>query len=155
MIIYEISNPSDAYTIAAPNLETAAIAVLFLGEGAYGLLDTEGNQAMPIFLLGGHEEWFQGKFGGDFNTVFHRVGYIAIADCLDTILLGDVADREVYDAALEAARPSGIVSFQSAWDKAHRSSVNDIGAGAKRLASGFRELAAKLADGDGARDDAR
>lgn len=57
---YELINPSDAIYFEGdfePAVMGAAIA--FLGNGKYGLDDSNGNQVVPIWLFGGHEEWFR------------------------------------------------------------------------------------------------
>lgn len=60
-MLYEISNPSDAITIEHDDELVAAVAVLCIGEGRYGLVRPDGTQAMPIFLLGGAEAWLATK----------------------------------------------------------------------------------------------
>jgi hypothetical protein len=60
-VLYEISNPSDAITIEHDDEMVASVAVLFVGKGAYGLKRTDGTQAMPIFLLGGAQDWLASR----------------------------------------------------------------------------------------------
>jgi hypothetical protein len=117
---FEIINPSDAYTMEAVDLQVAAVACCFLGDGRYGLdaLDEDRNKdgGMPIFLLGGHDEWFASKFGLTFeacaeNAMKHRAD--DMANALDSVAL-----------------KSG-----------ERTSMNNIGARAKALAKAIRTQA--------------
>ena len=50
--IYEIHNPSDPYTLKAADPAAAALACLFLGEGAYVLTDEDGTSVLPFFRHG-------------------------------------------------------------------------------------------------------
>ena len=112
---FEIVNPSDPYTMEATDMEVAAVAVSFLGAGRYGLkgIDEDAGQDVPIFLFGGHDEWFIGKFGMNFeDTSNHVIEHRAteLANALDTVTLG----------------------------RAERSSINDIKGTAQALSSAVR-----------------
>lgn len=57
---YELINPSDKIHFEGdfePAVMGAAIAAL--GQGKYALEDDNGNTVVPIWLFGGHEEWFR------------------------------------------------------------------------------------------------
>jgi len=89
---FNIINPSDPYTMEAPNLEIAAIAISFLGNGAYPLegLGEDAGQDVPAFLFGGHDEWFQSTFGANFEAVAGRVVESfpePLANTLDSVTL--------------------------------------------------------------------
>lgn len=114
---FEIINPSDPYTMEAEDLEVASVACSLLGDGRYGLdaLGEDANKGnhVPIFLFGGHDEWFISKFGMNFeNTAEHVLNhrYTALADALDSVALA----------------------------RAERSSLNNIGLRAKSLAKAVR-----------------
>lgn len=83
----EISNPSDYATIDCTDKIAASIAIVIMGQGHYGIIDDEGDEGMPIFLFGGHDEWFKGKFGKSFEEAIETTGISRIADALDTIQL--------------------------------------------------------------------
>jgi hypothetical protein len=106
---FELVNPSDAYTFTAPDLETAALAVVLLGRGRYGGKSLDGGKDVPIFLLGGHDNWFVAQFGRRVQESLDHVPHEAIAACLDTLTL----DGE-------------------------RTSMNNIGKGARMLADALR-----------------
>lgn len=113
---FELVNPSDPYTFTAPNLETAALAVVLLGRGRYGAKSLDGGKDVPIFLLGGHDEWFTENFGRTVQESLDHIAHEAIAACLDTLAI----DGE-------------------------RSSLNNIGEGAKLLAEALRANAERTA----------
>jgi hypothetical protein len=56
-MLWEISNPSDAYTMEAPSLQIAACAVFMLGRGCFGATCEESDLRVPIFIFGGAEDW--------------------------------------------------------------------------------------------------
>lgn len=116
---FEIINPSDPYTIDAEDLEIGALACCLLGDGKYGLrgMGESNNQDVPIFLLGGHDEWFTSKFGRNFEaSLVHALEKRneALAKSLDSVAL---------------------------FDGYRRSSMNNIGARAKSLSKAVREKA--------------
>ena len=97
-MIFEIVNPSDAYTIEG-ELLPCGVATMILGEGTYGLKDERGDTAMPIFLFGGHEPWLKEQGVQDLSVYLeeHRA---EIATALETVLIGHFGDREA-----DARRP--------------------------------------------------
>lgn len=115
---FNLINPSDPYTFEAPDLITAAVSVCLLGSGKYPA-DALGDDAdkgnnVPAFLFGGHDEWFQARFGGTFEAVTERMlkeQPAALVACLESVKLG----------------------------RAERSSLNDIGSRAREFASAIRE----------------
>ena len=119
---FEIINPSDACTMYAPDLEVAAVAVSFLGDGKYPLegLDDAAGQGVPAFLFGGHDEWFSAKFGMSFqdtaeHVLYHRNEELATA--LDSVML-----------------------------RGTRSSMNDIAGRARALAQAVRRKVSSNAE---------
>lgn len=81
---YEIINPSDECYLSGNDLEAVCAAGLMLGKGKYGINEVDGDEAMPIFLFGGHDEWWQGKFGHVFADYFVEKNYAAVAAVLKT-----------------------------------------------------------------------
>ena len=118
---FEIINPSDAYTMEAVDLQVAAVACCFLGDGRYGLEalgeDRNKDRDVPIFLLGGHDEWFSEKFGLTFGA------------CAENVM--KQRTDELADALDSVALKSG-----------ERTSMNDIGARARSLAKAVRRKVA-------------
>jgi len=111
---FEIINPSDACTMFAPDLEVAAVAVSLLGDGKYALegLDDAAGQGVPVFLVGGHDEWFSSKFGMNFQDTAEHV--------------------------LEHRRDELAMTLDSVALRGTRSSMNDIVGRAKSLARMIR-----------------
>jgi hypothetical protein len=137
---WELSNPSDHITLVADDFEVAAVAAVALGMGNYGLVPIAPEvRAMPIFLFGSAEVWFQETFNATLDQVMARVTAgeaPALVACLDSVVVGD---RRVRDAAL-AAIPEGRGrdAFLATWDDQHRTSMNDIVGKARKLARGLK-----------------
>ncbi len=78
----KISNPHDEATIECSDWIAACLAVLFVGEGKYGIM---GEKRMPVFILGGAEEWIKQEFRMGLEEAIETVGYARIADALETM----------------------------------------------------------------------
>lgn len=147
-MIYEITNPSDAYTIEPAAFREGAIAVLLLGNGSYGMKPVGASKdapALPIFLLGGAKEWADAEVGGDLEAWLAEPANLrATAAALDTVLIGSPHDqRELRDALAGMPDAEKRVAYLAAWKERRRSSLNNIGARAEQLASALRARAAK------------
>lgn len=145
-MIFELINPSDAYTFEAKNHLAAALATVFVGNGNYGAdqVDGAGDFKVPPFLFGGADEWFCEKFGATFQDVLNRLetsDMLDLADALDSFLIGDYHCREHYQLALESAVDKQ--AFRDDWHNRHRSSMNNIGLQAWALAKNIREKEGK------------
>lgn len=144
MTIYEIINPSDAYTLAAEERAVACAAVLILGAGAYGLDSPDGSPASgcPIFILGGGVEWFAREFGTQLGA-FINARRTDIASALDTVLIGGRSSRSTYEKGLSLIEDEGRrQEWREHWHDERRTSINDIGARAWATAKRLREAAA-------------
>ena len=124
--VWNISNPSDHYTIVG-DFEAVACATLLLGQGGYGLQPLSGDHSgLPIFLFGGFDAWAKEQWPTEgFGDVLTR-RRTDIADALDTVLIGDRALFEKSGMTWEA------------WQDHHRSSLNDIGTRARKMAQHMR-----------------
>jgi hypothetical protein len=110
---WELVNPSDPYTVESDNFKCAAIAAILVGQGKYALDPIEGTNkefSMPIFLFGGHDEWFKEHF--------HESVEAALDDCMET-----------KAGSLIAALRSISIADEK------RSSMNNIGAYAQEIAA--------------------
>jgi hypothetical protein len=92
---YEIINPSDEAYLDAPSDVVAVAALCFLGEGAYLARAGEGARGAaaagpvfrgPLFMLGGHDEWFEEHAGVTFEA-FAKGHLAEIAAALKTTRL--------------------------------------------------------------------
>ena len=136
--IYEIVNPSDPYTLRAPDRATAVAACFLLGEGQYSLRARDGESACPLFLLGGDPlDWYEGEFGVRLPAVLeNRLAEVAAA--LESVLYGSFADREEIDAATALMAPDAVAGFLAERHERRRSSLNNIGAKAWAIAAALR-----------------
>jgi hypothetical protein len=146
-VIFEIVNPSDPYTIEAPDLAIAAVACFLLGKGAYAFepLDADKDQRVPIFLAGlagDVEKWCAQKFAMTSRQLFDHVLQRRpkeLIDCLQSCLIGRRADRDdfaEFSRALDDDKK--IAELRIARHKRRVTSLNDIGRRAYGLAEQLR-----------------
>ena len=141
-MLYEIINPSDPYTIEADSLDVALAACLFLGDGQYAFEPLTDGPRIPLFLFGGVETWCQGHFNQSLEATLNHVlkeKCTELADCMDSCLIGKASDRATYLNALELIDdPSKREQWRAKWHEDRRSSLNDIGSRAFKMAQNFR-----------------
>lgn len=140
MMLWEVMNMSDYYTIKSDDFAAACGACLLLGNGNYGLVPISEDAAeMPIFLFSPVDRidrWLsENKIADSCDALFSRREEIAAA--LDTVVIGD---RGEYETELAKINDSGAtLEFKSLWHKKHRTSANDIGKRAVSLAEAMRK----------------
>ena len=136
-MIYELINPSDPYTFVADDLETAAL-VVFSISNAYGAKTEDGEIVVPVFILGGAEEWYKEQFGRSVEEgVEDKVTRLAWA--LGSMVLGSFEDRRIYETTIAAIDDQNKrEEFIRTW-KDKRSSINDIRAYCHKLAKKIEE----------------
>lgn len=144
-MLFEIINPSDTYTVLAPDLEIAGVACCLLGNGQYAFQGIDCDGEVPLFLFGGHDEWFTKHFGSDFETITGKVmssRRAELADCFDSVLIGDAAHRKAFDKGLELIDdPVKREHWREHWLDERRTSMNNIGGRAWGLAKRLRDPA--------------
>ena len=141
MQIYDLVNMSDAITFKAPTRLIATLVTTVLGGGQYGAtaIDENGEEdkdaGVPIFMFGGFEA-FMASLGETGPTEGMADRYAAeLIPALRSVTLGSVADRRLYDSALEAIDdPVKSAAFISNWNDIRRSSLNDIMGRAHKIA---------------------
>jgi hypothetical protein len=84
---FEISNPSDKAFVESDNFETACLAICILGGGHYGLKQVDGDKRMPIFILGGCDEFFKETFNKSFEESINSANKSELAKVLETVSL--------------------------------------------------------------------
>lgn len=138
MHVYELINPSDPYTFEAPNIEVAGAAVCLLSTG-FGAkrLSGEVDESTPVLF--GWEEWF--KSHGIDSTWLNEHG-AAVADALDSFLIGDAATRSDTMDMLAQLSEDKRDAWRSRRQDRHRSSMNDIGEAAYAMAKRLRATVA-------------
>jgi hypothetical protein len=142
-MIYEIINMSDHYTIEAKSLEAAFVACLLLGDGQYSFEPVEKGEGekVPLFMMGGIKDWSLEHFGAHYDAVVARMTTepekrAELAECLDSCIIGN---RATYLAASELMDPSKRDQWRTKWHDINRSSMNDIGGRAYKMAAKLRE----------------
>ncbi len=132
MTVWTIENPSDPYTFEGDNYEAACVANCILGHGATSLKDaSEEDLDCPLFLFGGHDIFFQEKFNKSFEESLQQMPKPEIAKILNSILIGEPCDREVFECS----------SFTwEEWHDARLTSCNDMDRKAKALAQTLLDL---------------
>lgn len=131
---YKLINPSDSYTFVAKDRETAALTVFSIST-MYAAETRERDPEMdiPMFIFGGSVEWYKEQFGRTPQEGL-RKRKADVCMALSSFVLGGFADREKYEAALDAIDdPSKKKRFIEKWQNT-RTSLNDIGAYAHQLA---------------------
>lgn len=148
-MLFSITNPSDPYTMEAPDLEIAACAVALLGRGAYGLQELSGDKSgnVPPFPVTGHDEWFTRQFGRNFdatlNYVVEQRGE-ALAKALASVFIGTPADKRAFEHdARDCADEDAFHALLTARHDALRKSLNDIGRQAWAMADIVSQKASK------------
>ena len=134
MPVYEIINPSDKCTLEAPGDAVAAVAVLLLGQGAFGVERCDGDTMRPIlpfFRFASNAEvaleaWARDELGTplDDNISAHKS---LLAAALESVLYGSAEDRRVYHRALDLIDdPTKRQQWRDEWEDSRRSSMNKI-----------------------------
>lgn len=157
MKLYELVNPSDPYTFEAESEVIAGAVALGLGDGKYPadqIVDgrraasEEEGDCIPCWAFDKDPEkaankWFEERCGKGFND-FIRDNMEEIATALDSVLIGSHTDRKIFEAAMEKIDdPEKQKEFRDEWHDKKRSSMNDIGGYAWKLAESLRKKASK------------
>lgn len=143
-MLYEIINPSDAYTFEAKEFAVAAVSMVLLGEGRLAAKPvgegSEGAPEVPLLLFGGAEEWFEKNlFPLEKMGDFLDENAEKVASALDSVVIGEILDRSLFLSAMERIVPELQEAFKIEWHDRKRSSLNDIGREAWEMAKGIRE----------------
>lgn len=142
-VLYEIVNPSDAYTMRSDNPAAAAAACLLLGGGSYGLtaIDPPDAEGVPVMLFWDEARlnaWWADRFGGDIGA-FISERRADIAEALESVVIGSATDRKACERALTMIEGEDAQrEWREKWHDDKRSSMNDIGAAAIANARALR-----------------
>jgi hypothetical protein len=138
--LYEIMNPSDAYTCTAESDTVVTIAMLMLGRGLIGAKRDGCEEAFGLLMFCPDiDAWWAEHFPGEAPLREFHAGWVAqVADCLDSVLIGSKRHRVLYEETLAMLPEERHADFRAMWHDKHRDSMNDIGARAWALAEGLR-----------------
>jgi len=138
---YEIINPSDKVLVTADDDMIAAVAVLVLGRGRYGLRRDNGDLVLQVFLLGGADEWIAEKGIADLEA-YLKEHAAELAAVFESAFYGGVRELKALEAALEGASPEAAARGRAKYNDTKRSSMSNIGAACAEYAVRLREMAA-------------
>lgn len=79
----ELINPHDKITLDCSNVQAAQMAVLILGNGAYGIED----DVLPLLLFGTAEKWCQEKYGKCLEEWMESIELADIATVFESMRL--------------------------------------------------------------------
>lgn len=143
MSVYEIINPSDAYTMVAENDDIARAAIILLGEGAYGgIKENDDKFSVPMMMFCRDA---QKAVDEEFSTYGGFGPYIAghrseLASALASVLIGGFSERRLVEDALSRMSEVDQKQWLSNRHNRLRSSMNDIGKRAWQLAEAVRKV---------------
>ncbi len=134
---------SDAYTCQAEDENAAAIAVLLLGNGKYGLKDEKGETVLPLMIFAGEDacnELINKHTSGAVLSDYITANEPAIAAILQSVMTVGFSERKAYDRAMELIDdPTKRDAFRAEYHDRNRTSMNDIGGRAWRMAAALQK----------------
>lgn len=138
-MLFELINPSDPYTFRAPSIEVAGAAVALLST-SFGAkcLDEGVDESTPVLF--GWNEWLEDR---GINDEWVLDNSEAIADALDSFLIGDARHREDVEAMLSEIPEDRREAVRNDRQGRNRSSMNAIGENAYAIAKALRARLAK------------
>ena len=120
--LYELINPSDAYTFYADSIEVAGVAVALLST-QFGAKPADGEgESTPILF--GWDKWFEERLIDSSWIDVHR---LEIADALDSVLIGDACERADIEVLLEGLPMEKRETWRAERQDRRRSSMSRIG----------------------------
>jgi hypothetical protein len=140
--LYELVNPSDAYTFRADKHEVAALVSLLLGNGMTPAKPVEEGKGLdvPMLLGPGATAWFTKTFGRSLEDALVAEAE-AVAAALDSLWIGRPAERLELEKALALMPdPKARRKYLEERHERQRTSMNNIGKAAWHYAERIREL---------------
>lgn len=137
-MLYELINPSDAYTFRAPSIEVAGVCAAFLST-AYGARQLGGNSTETTPILLGWNEWLEDRGINDAWIDSHAS---EISEAYASFMIGDYAQRSEIESLLQMVPEEQRQKWLNERQEKKRSSLNKIGERAYQLAAHFKKIAA-------------
>lgn len=142
-MICEIINPSDPYTLETQDFVAAVVGIAIVGAGRLGLSCDDPPMKSPVLF--GWDQWLQEQGIEDFNQ-WVKEHADAIADALESVIIGNAHDRELVNDALKAIEdPAKREAFRAKHHDKKRSSMSDIGSACWKTAKTLRQRHGKIA----------
>ena len=142
-MIYEIINPSDAYTFESEDFRVAVMAMLLVGKGMLGARPigegSEDAKEMPVLLFGADKWCEENMLPYDEMEGFMDEHQGEIADALDSVVTGNLTDRKLFMLETKDMTPEEREAFRVDWHDKHRGSMNDIGTYCWSVAKALKE----------------
>lgn len=130
MTVYEIINPSDAWTFLAASDKIAFLVSLFVGSGQTPA-KREGWES-PLYLLGGNpDKDYEKEFGEPLKGAVERHGDELIDSFRSFMIHREKSKKTLTGKPL------------AKWNDKHRSSLNDLGGYALELADRIEKMKVK------------
>jgi len=126
MIVYELVNPSDPWTFEASSDKIAWLVSLYVGRGKTPA-SRDGWQS-PFYFGGDPAKDYEREFGEFMEDAPKRYKAFLVESLRSFMLHRDTAPEKLAGDAL------------AKWNDKHRSSINDFGTYALRLADTIAEL---------------
>lgn len=133
-VLYILMNPSDPYTFYAPNIAVAGVAVAMISTN-YGAKPAEGDGASSPMIFG----WDRWMAQQGIDTAWMVEHGAAIADALDSLLIGEPAQREELDQMWLSLPVDERHAWRENRQREFQSSVNCIAARAYALSNQIRD----------------
>lgn len=135
LTLYELVNPSDAYTFYAASIEVAGVCAMLLST-AYGASPVSGEgESSP--MLFGWKEWLEDRGIDDNWITAHKD---EIADAYESFLIGGAAKRADVESMLAMLPEEKRQEWRDQRQDRHRSSLSKIGEAAYSHAIAIRKL---------------
>lgn len=142
MPIYSFINPSDGYTFEARDTLVAGFAVCFLSQncGAEQIDPPAENERTPMMF--GWANWFEEKGVDDIDAWMETPGNAElVAAALDSFVIGDLPARREFEKQVAGMTPEQRIAYRTTRQDNERSSMNDFGTAAYKMAIGIRKKA--------------
>lgn len=138
MTLYELINPSDAYTFYAPSIEVAGVCAALLSPG-FGAKPVSGDgERTPVLF--GWEQWLEDR---QINSDWIEEHRNEIADAYDSFLIGGARQRADVESMLAMLPEDKRQEWRDQRQDRHRSSMNQIGEAAYAQARRLRDNTSK------------
>jgi hypothetical protein len=140
MKVYRLINPSDPYTFKAPSIEVAGVVACLLSTGFGAESEDDNDERTPVLF--GWQEWLDDR-GIDSKWVSEHSA--EIADAYESFLIGGLHERADVESMLAALPPKKREKWRAERQDRHRTSLNQIGEAAYKMAKKFRKAAEQVA----------